>query len=271
MLDARYAFGRHLDAEVAARYHDAVWGVKYLIEIVDALLILYFGYDLDRAVVGVEYLLYVVDIAGAAYKGVGYEVDAEVYGVAYVGAVALRERGQRYAGSRYVYALAWAQPASVLRGGCYAVAVYAVYEEVYLSVVYQEVVAGLDVVCYVGVAQVYRVAGGDAAGVACESHFVARSKLYGHVVEVGCGAYLGTFGVHEYGYGWRHGPNVFYYFTESVELKMGRIHSHHIQAVVVKGLYKFFVTSLVWYRSDYLGKLLHNLSVNSQFATCGFI
>ncbi len=63
------------------------------------------------------------------------EVEPEVYGISYVGAVALGERRQVYARSRYVDALARTEFASVLRCCVYLVSVDAVDEEVQLAVV----------------------------------------------------------------------------------------------------------------------------------------
>ena len=70
----------HLDAEIAACDHNAVGGLDDLIDIIDALLILDLGDDLDVTLAAVEDLLYLIHVLARADKGVSDEVHIVIHG-----------------------------------------------------------------------------------------------------------------------------------------------------------------------------------------------
>ena len=86
--------GRQLDAQVAARHHDAVGGFDDLVDVVDSLLVLDLRDDLDAAVPAVENRLHGFDVARAAHERVGDEIDAVLRGPLDVHAVFLGHRRQ---------------------------------------------------------------------------------------------------------------------------------------------------------------------------------
>ena len=93
------------------------------------------------------------DIVGRADERVSDEVDAEVNGIADVCDVAVGERRELYRDTGNVYALACAERAGVEGCGVDDAGVYAVDDEVELAVVDEEVVAGMNVVGYIGVGE----------------------------------------------------------------------------------------------------------------------
>ena len=76
MVRVTNLLGRDLHAEVTARDHDAVGGGEDLIELVEALLVLDLGDDLDVLALGAEGLPDEGDVGGALHERGGHEVDA---------------------------------------------------------------------------------------------------------------------------------------------------------------------------------------------------
>ena len=170
---------------------------------------------------GVEDGLYVEHILTRAHERVGYEVHPEVDGVVDILAVALGERRQLYGYAGYVDTLARAELAPVLCRGVDGVPVDGLHEEVYLSVVDEQVGADVDVAGYVGVGEAYLLVGGHSVGSAVESHLVTLGKRDVRVALVGRGAYLGTLGVHEDADGGGDGAHVVDNAAEALKLQVG--------------------------------------------------
>ncbi len=73
-LQGRHGLGRHLDAQVAARHHDAVALLDDLVEVVDGGRLLELGHH--RGTAGHQ-LLQLGDVVGVLYEGQRHPVDAE--------------------------------------------------------------------------------------------------------------------------------------------------------------------------------------------------
>ena len=86
-LQARNTLQGNLDTQIATRNHDAIRCIYYLVDVVDALLVFYFRYNLDVAVMLVEYLLHGENIFGRANERVGDKVDVLFDGKKYVATV----------------------------------------------------------------------------------------------------------------------------------------------------------------------------------------
>ena len=79
-------------SQIASRDHYPISGFEYLVDIIHTLLILYFGDNLDRAFVLVEYSLYIENILFAAYERVSDEVDILFNGIVDIANVFFCER-----------------------------------------------------------------------------------------------------------------------------------------------------------------------------------
>ena len=66
LLNDRDFFGRHFDAEVAARDHDSVGGFENFFQMIDGLWLFKLGNDRNVAVVGGDDLLHHADVGGGA-------------------------------------------------------------------------------------------------------------------------------------------------------------------------------------------------------------
>ena len=78
LLNDRNFFGRHFDAEIAARDHDAVGGFENFFQMIDGLRLFELGDHGDIAAVRGDDLLDHLHIGGGAHEGERHSIDAVV-------------------------------------------------------------------------------------------------------------------------------------------------------------------------------------------------
>ena len=98
--------GRKFDPQIAPGDHHPVRSLDDFVQVVDPLLVLDLGDDLDRTVVTVENLLHGTHVPGAPHEGVSDEIDVVLHGPFDEAAVFFRHRRQVDLHPRHIDALA---------------------------------------------------------------------------------------------------------------------------------------------------------------------
>ena len=249
---------RHLDAQVATGHHHAVCRFEYLVDVVDTLLVLDFGNNLDGTFVLVENGLYVKYILFAAHEGVGDKVDVLLDGIVNVANVALGERGEVDAHARHVDTLAGPQLAIIERFAQQVAVLFTPYYKFKFAVVDENMAAFVEVLGKEGIVDPDIPVAGEGALPAGNAHEIAGRELQVAVACESRGAHLGTLGVHQDGYFVGDGTHVVDDFAESLFLQVGRVHAHDIHAVVVELLDKVDVATRVGDSGYYFGVFGHS-------------
>ena len=117
LLDQRHLLDPQLDAEVAARHHDALGGAHDLIGVRGRLRLLDLGDDRDVAAAVAQALVHRVDVLAAAHEGEGQQVHAHVHAGVDQPQVLLAHRRQGGGDVGQVEALARGQRAADLHRG----------------------------------------------------------------------------------------------------------------------------------------------------------
>ena len=248
-LDERDALNGHLDAEVAASHHDAVYAVKYLVNVVDALLVLNLGNDLDWAVVCVEDVLNLLDIFCAAHERVGDEVELVLNGPKDEALVLLGERRQLDAHARDVDALApILDAAAVLNGADEVVALLRVDVERDLAIVNEDLLANGEVVNETVIGDAEELARRVLLRIALDDNLLAGLE-HDRLVAWG-GANLGTLGVYENCDFVRNLTSVLYDATDTLMVHMGRVAADDVHAGLMELADELYIATNIGNRCD---------------------
>ena len=242
-LDARDAFLRHFDAQVAACHHDAVGRLQYLVDVVHSFLVLDFRDDADVAAGSVEQMANFGNVLLGTYETVGYESHVVVNGKGYVLAVALRECRQVDAYARHVDTLTRAQCGVVLHVAGQHPAVLVVHHEPQVAVVNEDVRSHVDILGEILVSHGNRVARCPQFRVAHDVHHVALFEINGRVG--GRGAHLRSFGVDEDGHVARHLAHIVDDAFHARRVLVCRVEAYHVHAGIVEPLDKSHIAALV--------------------------
>ena len=190
----------------------------------------------------------------------GYEVDAEVDGVANVGDVARSERREvdRHTGD--VDTFASSEAPGIECSSVDVVAVDGVDDEIEFAIVDEDVYAGADIAGNVGVGEGDAIVGRETVGVADEAYFVAGGYDYGCVVVgeiVVGGADFGAFGVDEDADAFGNLTDIIDDFGETFEGEVRRVHTHDVHTVNEKVVNEVDITTAVGNGSYNLSKFFH--------------
>ena len=247
--------------EVATSHHHAVSRVKYLVDIVHAVLVLDFSDYLDWAVVLVEQLLYLEHVLLRPYERVRDEVHVVLHSQLDEVSVLVGERWQIDSHAWHVHALAAAKLAVVQHLAYQALLVLLYHLEVYLAVVEENVVAQRKVLHNVLVRHCHALLVGQHVWVADYLHPVAGDHLY-WLARLGlCGSYLRTLGVNQDSQFVGHGARVLYHSHESLVVDVRGIGSHYVNSGLVEAAYELDVATKVRYCRYYFCVLAHLLLI----------
>ena len=248
-LDERDALNGHLDAEVATSHHDAVYAVKYLVNVVDALLVLNLGNDLDWAVVCVEDVLNLLDIFCAAHERVGDEVELVLNGPKDEALVLLGERRQLDAHARDIDALApILDAAAVLNCADEVVALLRVDVERDLAIVNEDLLANREVVNETCVGDAEELARRVLLRIALDDNLLAG--LEHDRLVAWSGANLGTLGVYENCDFVRNLTSVLYDATDTLMVHMGRVAADNVHASLMELADELYIATNIGNRCD---------------------
>ena len=248
-LDERDALNGHLDAEVTTSHHDAIYAVKNLVYVVDALLVLNLGNDLDRAVVSVEDVLNLLDVFCAAHEGVGNEVELVLNGPKDETLVLLGKRWQLDAYARDVDALAAIlNAATVLNCADEVVALLCVDMERDLAIVNEDLFANRKVVNETCVGDAEELARRVLLRIALDDNLLAGLEYDGLVAW--SGANLGTLGVYENCDFVRNLTSVLYDATDTLMVHMGRVAADNVHTGLMELADELYIATNIGNRCD---------------------
>ena len=248
-LDERDALNGHLDAEVSTSHHDAIYAVKNLVYVVDALLVLNLGNDLDRAVVSVEDVLNLLDVFCAAHEGVGNEVELVLNGPKDETLVLLGKRWQLDAYARDVDALAAIlNAATVLNCADEVVALLCVDMERDLAIVNEDLFANRKVVNETCVGDAEELARRVLLRIALDDNLLAGLEYDGLVAW--SGANLGTLGVYENCDFVRNLTSVLYDATDTLMVHMGRVAADNVHTGLMELADELYIATNIGNRCD---------------------